>query len=357
LWGGVIGDDGHDGIDIGQGSPSGEAFREVQQLALEFRRHGIVLAVCSKNEEQVGRAPFQDHPDMILRENDIAVHRINWEDKATNLEIIAKTLSIGLDALVFLDDNPAERALVRSALPAVAVPELPTDPALYARTLRWAGYFDSVGFSDEDRMRAENYQANAKRMELRTQARDLNEYLRSLEMEISFAPFDEVGQLRIAQLINKSNQFHLTAKRYTESQLRALQADQSYFTIQTRLRDVFGDNGIISAVICRKESTSWLIDTWVMSCRVLGRRVEEAVLREITRHALDEGVRCIDGTFIATGRNELVRDHYRKLNFRLVNETADASEWRLELETYKTPDLPFGEDRGAPLIRTAAAAQ
>ncbi len=210
VWGGVIGDDGLGGIQLAEGDAVGEAYRAVQRLALDLRQRGVVLAVCSKNEDETARLPFQKHPEMLLRENHIAVFQANWKDKPANISAIAEELSLGLESMVFLDDNPAEREHVRQALPQVAVPELPDDPALYARTLSAAGYFEAVVFSREDMARADFYQDNAKRIDLQRQSGDLGAYLRSLNMEITFSPFDETGRARIAQLINKSNQYNLT---------------------------------------------------------------------------------------------------------------------------------------------------
>ena len=224
MWGGVIGDDGLEGIVIGQGDATGEAYLDVQRAALALRERGIVLAVSSKNDDHVARSVFAGHPDMLLRDSHIAVFQANWNDKATNVAAIAAELSLGLDAMVFLDDNPVERGLVRELLPEVAVPELPDDPALYARTLLAAGYFEAVAFSDEDRKRAGYYADNARRVALRGQAGDVETYLASLDMRIVFRPFDSIGRSRIAQLINKSNQFNLTTRRYTEAEVAALES-------------------------------------------------------------------------------------------------------------------------------------
>ena len=219
LWGGVIGDDGLGGIQLGQGSAVGEAFLAIQKMALELRARGVVLAVCSKNDEHSARLPFRDHPDMLLREDHIAVFQANWTDKAANLRAIAAVLNIGVDALVFLDDNPAERLQVRRELAAGGVPELPDDPALYPRTLAAAGYFEAVGFSKEDRERADNYQANAQRAAALNASGDIGAYLASLDMVCTIGLVDEVARPRVAQLINKSNQFNLTTRRYSESEL------------------------------------------------------------------------------------------------------------------------------------------
>ena len=220
VWGGVIGDDGLEGIVIGQGDATGEAYLDVQRTALALRERGVVLAVASKNSDEIARSVFREHPEMLLRENHIAVFQANWNDKATNISAIANELALGIEAMVFLDDNPVERGLIREMLPQVAVPELPDDPALYARTLAAAGYFEAIAFSEEDRQRAEFYQDNARRVTLQKQAGDVDAYLVSLNMRIDFRPFDATGRSRIAQLINKSNQFNLTTRRYTEAEGR-----------------------------------------------------------------------------------------------------------------------------------------
>jgi FkbH-like protein len=224
----------------------------------------------------------------------------------------------------------------------VAVPELPEDPALYARALSAAGYFDTIAFSAEDRSRAAFYEGNARRVALQAEIADLDTYLRSLQMEITFQPFDEVGRNRIAQLINKSNQFNLTTRRYTETEVAAAGSDPDCFTLQVRLADTIGDNGMISVVICRKaEPDSWEIDTWLMSCRVLGRRVEEMVLREIGRHAESAGIARIVGRYLPTERNMMVRQHYQNLGFTKKGEDSrGATTWELILPV-TVPEAPM----------------
>jgi FkbH-like protein len=293
-----------------------------------LRNRGVVLAVSSKNTDSVARRPFAEHPDMVLREEHIAVFQANWDDKATNIRAIAQALALGLESLVFLDDNPVERGLIRRELPEVAVPELDDDPALYARTLAAAGYFESVRFLDEDRARAEMYQGNARRLALQSQTGDIDAYLRSLDMRIVFSSFDRTSRARVAQLINKSNQFNLTTRRYTEAEVAAAEADPDVLGLHARLIDTFGDNGIICVVICRPaEPGVWLIDTWLMSCRVLGRRVEQMVLREILLRARANGIATLRGAYRPTERNELVRDHYRKLGFVHTGTDEDGATW------------------------------
>jgi FkbH-like protein len=242
---------------------------------------------------------------------------------------------------VFVDDNPFERELVRNALPEVAVVELPADPALYARTLSAAGYFELTKLSSEDLGRANSYATNAMRAELQKSVSDIDEYLASLNMEIVFQPFDMVGRARIAQLINKSNQFNLTTRRYSEADVDGMISNPACFTLQVRLIDRFGDNGMISVVICRGVGgQEWTIDTWLMSCRVLGRRVEHMVLNEIKRHAIASGASSLRGDFIPTDRNSLVKNHYATLGFELIESRPDgATSWRLNAAS-ESPSAP-----------------
>jgi FkbH-like protein len=343
VWGGVIGDDGIEGINIAQGDAAGEAHLAVQRLALDLRQRGIILAVSSKNTDEVARRPFEQHPEMLLKLEHIAVFQANWNDKATNIQAIAEELSLGLDAMVFLDDNPVERGLVRQLLPEVSVPELPEDPAYYARTLAAGGYFEAVAVSGEDFKRASLYQDNAKRATLQRQTGGLEAYLASLQMTITFQAFDATGRSRIVQLINKSNQYNLTTRRYTEPEVAAAEREPSVFTLQVRLSDIFGDNGMISVVICRPDATGeWQIDTWLMSCRVLGRKVEHMVLREILRHARTAGIRKLLGTYRPTDRNQLVVEHYAKLGFtKAAEEESGLTRWELLVDAADPESAPM----------------
>jgi FkbH-like protein len=344
VWGGVIGDDGLEGIKVAQGDAIGEAHLAVQTMALNLRKRGIVLAVASKNHDDVARAPFLNHPEMLLKLDHIAVFQANWTDKATNIRAIAQELNLGLDAMVFLDDNPVERGLVRQLLPEVAVPELPSDPSGYARTLAAAGYFEAIAFTADDLQRADFYQENAKRVALHNQVDGAEAYLASLDMTITFRPFDSLGRARIVQLINKSNQYNLTTRRYTEPEVAAMEADPRVFTLQVRLADIFGDNGMISVAVCcpAAEPDVWEINTWLMSCRVLGRKVEHMVLREMLQHAAAAGVRKLVGVYIPSGRNTLVEDHYAKLGF--TQESVDGSgttRWMLPVDGAFPEDAPM----------------
>lgn len=356
LWGGVIGDDGLDGIALGQNSAVGEAHVALQRFLLDLRRRGVLLAVCSKNEDATARTPFREHPEMVLKEDHIAVFVANWSDKANNLREIAATLNIGTDSLVFLDDNPVERGQVREVLPEVAVPELTEDPADYVGILANAGYFEAIGLSDEDLARADFYYANAERISLQ-KIGNLEEYLRSLEMVAAVSPFNAVGRVRIAQLINKSNQFNLTTRRYSEREVEAFENDLSKFCLQVRLADRFGDNGMISVVIFDKGPAEWNCDTWLMSCRVLGRRVEELVLDIVADAARVAGAKRLTGTYIPTKKNGLVIDHFAKLHFTKTGDLPNGeTTWELNLADYVSPELPMQVVRADdPAIATDAA--
>jgi FkbH-like protein len=312
-------------------------------MALDLRQRGIVLAVSSKNADEVAREPFEKHPEMLLKLDHIAVFQANWEDKAANIQAIAEELSLGLDAMVFLDDNPVERGLVRQLLPQVAVPELPEEPAWYARTLAAAGYFEAVAVVNEDLQRAGFYMDNARRANLQKQAGDIDAYLASLDMTIAFQPFDATGRARIVQLINKSNQYNLTTRRYTEPEVIDAEIDPQVFTLQVRLADIFGDNGMISVVICRPgEPGAGEIDTWLMSCRVLGRKVEHMVLRELLQHARHAGIHKLFGTYIPTGRNKLVIHHYSKLGFtKVAEEGSGLTRWELVVGGFDPESAPM----------------
>ncbi|CAB3776215.1 hypothetical protein LMG28688_00188 [Paraburkholderia caffeinitolerans] len=342
VWGGVIGDDGLDNIRIAEGDAVGEAHRSVQAAALALRERGVVLAVSSKNDDDVARAPFREHPEMLLREDHIAVFQANWQDKASNITAIAENLALGLESMAFLDDNPAERGLVREFTSQVCVPEVGDDPALYARTLFASGAFEATLYSDEDRARASFYQANARRVALQQQAGDLAAYLRSLDMELTFKPFDSQGRARIAQLIGKSNQFNLTTRRYSEAEVEALEHAADCLTLQVRLKDVFADNGMISVIVARLREDALEIDTWLMSCRVLGRKVEHAVLQKLCAYAQAVGARSIVGEYRPTARNRMVEQHYANFGFALRERDADGrTVWTLDPTQGPGEELPM----------------
>jgi FkbH-like protein len=326
LWGGVIGDDGMDGIVLGQGSPLGEGYTAFQEYARDLSRRGIILAVCSKNDEANAVEPFEKHPEMTLKRNDIASFFANWQDKASNIKAIAAELNIGIDSLVFVDDNPVERALVRQELPMVAVPEVTDDPISFLRAVSDAGYFESVAITDEDRVRSAQYQGNRAREALKASTTDMGAYLRGLEMEMIWRRFDRIGLQRTVQLINKTNQFNLTTRRYTEEDVVEIMQSNKAFGLQLRLVDRFGDNGIIAICIGKlQEDDDLLIDTWLMSCRVLGRQVEPTTLNLIAAQAQKLGAKRLLGDYIPTKKNGMVRDHYVKLGFEMAEMREDGS--------------------------------
>ena len=339
LWGGVIGDDGLNGIVLGQGSALGEGFLAVQAYAKELSRRGIILAVCSKNDEANAWEPFDKHPEMILRRADIACFVANWDDKAANIGLIAQRLNIGLDSLVFLDDNPFERTRVREALPMVAVPEAPDEPALVPDLLALAGYFEAVALTAEDRGRTEQYRGNSDREALRDASGDLAAYLSSLQMRLIWGRFDEANKQRIVQLINKTNQFNLTTRRYTESEYDAMLRDEAVVGLHLRLIDRFGDNGLIGVVISRVEADALAIDLWLMSCRVLGREVERATLGLLVGEARARGLSRLVGEFIPTAKNGMVRDLYARLGFQPLD--GEGARFALDIADFQAPDPPM----------------
>ncbi len=334
LWGGVIGDDGMAGIKLGQGSALGEAYVAFQHYARDLARRGVILAVCSKNDAANALEPFTSHPEMVLKQADIACFVANWTDKAANLREIARRLNIGLDSLVFADDNPAERAIIRRELPMVQVPELPEDATLYGACLAEAGYFEALRVTDDDLARAGQYQENLAREGLAASATDLPGFLRSLDMRAVWSRFDRVGLARIVQLINKTNQFNLTTRRVNEEQVASVIDDPEALSLQIRLLDQFGDNGIVAIVAGARDpgTSSMRLNTWLMSCRVLGRGMEEETLNLVAAEALRLGARCLVGEYRPTAKNGMVREHYLRLGFALMQQDAEgATTWQLDL--------------------------
>ena len=336
LWGGVIGDDGLEGIVLGQGSALGETYVEFQNYARALSHRGIILAVCSKNTEAIAFEPFDRHPEMVLKRSDIACFIANWTDKAANLREIARRLNIGLDALVFVDDNPAERSIIRRELPMVAVPELPEDPSGYAQCVSDGGYFESVTLTAEDVERSRQYQANLERESVRASTTDMDGYLRSLDMELRWSRFDALGATRIVQLVNKTNQFNLTTRRTTAEAVAAIIADPGALSLQARLLDQFGDNGIIAIVHGHRRGIDLVIDTWLMSCRVLGRGVEQATLNLVASEAQRLGASRLVGEYRPSAKNDMVREHYPKLGFTPLDapDKAGVARYALDLTAF-----------------------
>ena len=338
LWGGVVGDDGVERLVLGQGSAAGEAYASFQRYARSLKERGIVLAVCSKNETAIAESAFTKHTEMVLELDDFGVFVANWTDKATNLKRIAETLNLGLDALVFFDDNPAERALVRAELPMVAVPEVPEDAAYYVRTLADAGYFEAVSFTDDDLARARQYQDNGRRAREMETATDMDSFLAGLEMKLQVGTLDAQSLVRVTQLINKTNQFNVTTRRYTEAELQAFAADPKNLVLHFRLADRFGDNGLIAVLLARAESSEALVvDTLLMSCRVLGRGVEQEILNVLVDRARPRGITTIIGEYLPTARNAMVAELFPRLGFARVDAEPvkpGATRWRLHVPAF-----------------------
>jgi len=340
LWGGVIGDDGPEGIVLGEGTGTGEAHLALQRYAKQLRERGVILAICSKNDPEVAESVFRDHPEMLLKRTDIAAFVANWEDKAANLRRIAELLNIGIDSLVFVDDNPAERARIRESLPMVAVPELPSDAAQYVRCLADAGYFESVAFTADDSRRADQYSANASRDSFLESSQSMDDFLRGLEMSVIFGPFQTVDLARIAQLIGKTNQFNPTTRRHSLEDVARFAATDRCLTLQFRLVDSFGDNGLVSAMILRPDPQARGlvdIDTWVMSCRVFGRQLEHEAMNIAVETACRMGVRAFRADYIPTSKNAFVKELYATLGFTLAKEVESpdgVTRWFLQLSDY-----------------------
>ena len=328
LWGGVIGDDGLDGIVLGEGSAAGEAHLALQHYAKQLKERGVVLAVCSKNDAKIAEAAFRDHPEMVLRRSDFAAFQANWDDKAQNLKAIAARLNIGIDSLVFVDDNPIERARVRQSLPMVAVPELPEDPAHYVRCLAEAGYFEAIAFTAEDRDRAQSYAANAEREALLGSAESMEDFLRGLAMTAVYGPFTAVDHARVVQLINKTNQFNTTTRRYAGDEIARIMEEPDAVTLQFRLLDRVGDNGLVSTMILRPtpdDDEALEIENWVMSCRVFGRELEYEAMNIAVEAAKERGARTLVADYIPTPKNDVISRLYPSLGFTEVDSPTPAN--------------------------------
>jgi FkbH-like protein len=341
LWGGTIGDDGLEGIRLGE-LGEGEAHVQFQIWLKELSARGIILAVCSKNDDDKAREPFRKHRDMVLREAHISCFIANWNNKADNLRLVARRLNIGLDSILFLDDSPFERNLVRELVPAVCVPEMPDDPAEFVPYLETLNLFEATQFSQEDLKRTDFYRSNVLRQDEEANFTDVNEYLTSLKMEAMFERFDEHHLPRIAQLVQRTNQFNLTTIRHSAAELREFAEDSEYFPFYVTLADRFGESGLVSVVIGRREGEHLDIITWLMSCRVVSRRLEEFVLDRFVEVARDAGISELRGRYLPTKRNNLVSTHYERLGFRLSETFPDGSvTWELLLDGYVPSEPPI----------------
>jgi FkbH-like protein len=314
-WGGIIGDDGIENIQIGS-LGIGKAFSEFQYWIKKLKNRGIIVAVCSKNTESVAKEPFEKHPDMVLRLEDISVFIANWENKADNIRQIQSILNIGFDSMVFLDDNPFERNIVRENIPEITVPELPEDPSEYLEYLYTLNLFETVSYSNEDAERTKLYQIEAQRATVQQKFTNEEDFLKSLDMVSLVEPFTKFNKPRVAQLSQRSNQFNLRTVRYTDDDIEKLSGSDDYATFAFTLEDKYGDNGLICVIILKKETPQIaFIDTWFMSCRVLKRGMENFVLNTIVGYCVQNGFSTLKGEYIPTAKNEMVKDHYTNLGF------------------------------------------
>ena len=335
IWGGVVGDDGIEGIELGLSDPTG-AFRSFQQYLRELARRGILLAVCSKNDEAVALRAFREHPGMVLRDSDICAFVANWDDKATNIRRIRDKLNIGLDSMVFLDDNPFERNLVRKLLPDVLVPELPEDPTLYVRAISELNLFETASYSVVDAARTGQYQLQERRDSARAQFADLESYLVSLDTRARVARFESAELPRIAQLLQRSNQFNLTTRRHAQAACAMMMEDEALcFPFSITVADRFGDFGLISVVILRLVGDAVDIDSFVMSCRVLQRGVEQLAMNRIFEFAAEQGKRFVTGRYIPTAKNGMVRDFFPKFGFVESAATGEGTAYSLDVRLYQ----------------------
>ena len=334
LWGGIVGDDGPENLEIGQETNMGQVFAEFQSYVKLLKDYGVMLNVASKNEEENALAGL-NHPAGVLRPDDFLLIKANWEPKSLNIGQIAQQLNILPDSLVFADDNPAEREIVRQQTAGVTAPEIGR-PEDYIRVLDRGGYFEVTSLSDDDRKRNEMYQANLKREQQQASFADYADYLRSLEMTGVVRPFEPVYMGRIAQLTNKSNQFNLTTQRFTQAQIEQMAADEKYITLYGKLADKFGDNGVVSVVIAEKDGDCAHIRMWLMSCRVLKRDMELAMLDGLAERCLAEGISTLYGYYYPTAKNNMVREFYGQLGFERISEDeAGNTGWKFSLTGYE----------------------
>jgi FkbH-like protein len=339
LWGGIVGEDGLQGIKVGAEYP-GAAFLALQRVILHLYQRGIILAICSKNNPEEALQALREHPGMLLRPQHFAALRIDWEDKSKNLREIAGELNIGTDALAFLDDNPVERERVRAEMPEVFVIDLPADPMDYACALQQCPVFERLTLAEEDRDRGRYYAQERERKELQQSATSLEDFYRSLCMEVQISPVDATSLARVAQLTQKTNQFNLTTRRYTEQQISALSKDPHWRVYSLRLRDRFGDNGLVGVAMTERKGGVVEIDNFLLSCRVIGREVETALLAHLAEVSLTEGAKNLRGSYIPTKKNAPAKDFYPSHGFKLAAQDGEITTWDLDLcgEGISCPD-------------------
>lgn len=335
LWGGVIGDDGLDGINLDPNHAVGEAYLDFQHTLKQYQERGVLLAVCSKNDQTIAEQVFKSHPYCYLKLSDFAAFIANWDNKAENLRRIAQQLNIGLDSLVFFDDNPAEREIVSTMLPEVTVLDVPVDPAQFSVALDKAGCFDWLQLSREDLSRAQSYAADHERIRLSENVVDYDAYLAALEMDVKIGRVSESETERFTQLINKTNQFNLRTIRYSEAEMDRLLNDETVYPLRALLTDKFSNYGLISACILRKQEEKRLwIETWVMSCRVFKRDLEKAMMNHIVAAARSYGCTEIQGEFIPTSKNGYVANLLDDLGFKLIAEENGTRRYSLSVSAY-----------------------
>lgn len=321
VWGGVIGDDGLEGIQLGHGLGIGKAFTEFQMWIKKLKQRGIIICVASKNNEETAKEPFEKHPDMVLKLDDIAVFQANWETKVDNIRTIQSILNISFDSMVFLDDNPFERNMVRENIRGITVPELPEDPGDYLEYLYSLNLFETASYSDADKDRTKQYQVEAKRVSLQKTFTNEADFLKSLNMESLVEGFTGFNTPRVAQLSQRSNQFNLRTVRYTETEIKSFADNPDIIDLSFTLQDKFGDNGLVVVVVLKKKTEDTLfIDTWLMSCRVLKRGMEHFTLNVIVEKAIEHGYKYIEGEYIPTKKNEMVKSHYQQLGFQEISK-------------------------------------
>ena len=337
LWGGIVGDDGVDGIQL-SAHGDGEAFHRLQSFLLGLKKRGILLCVCSKNEHAAAIKPFEEHPEMVLRKGDITIFVANWENKAENIKRIRESLGIGYDSMVFLDDNLFERNSVRGILPDVIVPELPEDPADYVKVLSELNLFETTNVSTEDSTRADLYRTEFERRSAASTFSNFDEYLASLNMLIDVARFEPSRLSRIAQLLQRSNQFNVTTHRYNERQCEDMMHDAYCIPLYACLRDRFGDHGLISVIVARPDPAENVLDItdWLMSCRVLARSVEEYLMNYVVQEAARLKLEFVSGTYIPTAKNAMVKEFFARFGFEKACATPEGStRWRLRVAEYE----------------------
>lgn len=345
LWGGVVGDDGLEGIQLGHGLGIGKAFTEFQMWVKKLKNRGIIVCVCSKNDEDKAKEPFEKHPDMVLRLDDISVFMANWETKVDNIRQIQQILNIGFDSMVFIDDNPFERNMVRENVPGVTVPEMPEDPSCYLEYLYSLNLFETASYSLADKDRTKQYQVQAKRAAFSKSFTNEADFLKSLNMFSKVEGFTKFNIPRVAQLSQRSNQFNLRTVRYTESDIENMLEDEKCFPLTFTLEDKFGDNGLIAVVIMKElDGESLFVDTWFMSCRVLKRGMENFTLNNMVEVAKKNGYKKIIGEYLPTPKNGMVADHYTKLGFEQMSDEV-TSRWLLDVESYKNLECYINTNR------------